>query len=304
MDTVTSNAEMKFTRTVLLLWLSLLVQIEAKNWDLNFNFTGYTARARLLMTNCNLDVKSYINLVLGQVLKTYAVVEPSTNFLSPHISCVDDTTMSKAMKFTIYAGDNDVSSGLIDRQRLEMVVSGNSQSVLKAAENSDYIYAWWFHLKSDLSVTDNFFHIFRLKADDGVSDDKDTLLTMTLTRRHGLHLRIRDDSSQSVTYQTMLDLQSATDKWIQAFVQVQYRSTTDSQADSDNGSVRIILKDINGKVLYPPKQDTGLYVLSTFPQGTDYVAPKWGFYRQFSQDFLFHASDWQLFQNVNIWKKN
>ena len=84
----------------------------------------------------------------------------------------------------------------------------------------------------------------------------------------------------------------------------QFKSSTNSQIDRDVGSVRVILKDINGRVLYPTREDTGLFANNMFPAGTSYVVPRWGIYRQLDANTAFNPSDWQLFQNVDIWKRD
>ena len=219
--------EMKFVCTVLVIWASL-GEIQATSWDLNFNFSNYQTRARLLVTNCN-NIRGLINLVLGAVLRDNSIVEPvvGNNVALPHVFCVSDDTMFNAINLTIYAADG-FTSKIVDnrpnrqtegRQLLEMRVYGRSQPVLRASEDTNYIYAWWFYLKPSFSVTNSFTHIFRLRA-VGQDVDQNDLVTFTLTRRDGLHLRVRDDTSKTITYQTMLDLASATGTWIQAFVKV------------------------------------------------------------------------------------
>ena len=228
---------MKFIWSALLISASL-IEIRATSWDLNFNFSDYRTRARLLVSNCNNinNIRGLINLVLGSVLTNSSIVEPTfgNSFFSlPHIFCVGDPTMFNAINFTIYAAD-DVSTRIVtpgnqpnrqtntqDSQLLEMRVHGQSQSELRATENTNYIYAWWFQLQPGFSITNGFTHIFRLRA-VGQDINRSDLVTFTLTRRDGLHLRVRDDTSRTITYQTMLTMGSATGIWIQAFVQVYY----------------------------------------------------------------------------------
>jgi hypothetical protein len=57
------------------------------------------------------------------------------------------------------------------------------------------------------------------------------------------------------------------------------------------------------KILIPVLRD---YILALFTQmwwdGANF-RPKWGLYRKKSPK-VYQFSDWQLFQNVQIWKKN
>ena len=222
-----------------LLILASVVEIQATSWDLNFNFSNYRTKARLLVTTCNNNnnnnnnIQGLINLVLGSVLTRDSIQEPSSTL--PHISCVSDDTMVRAVNFTLNADDSanlrivtpgnqpNRQTDASDGQLLEMRVHAQSQAVLRATQSTNYIYAWWFKLKPGFSITDSFTHIFRLNA-VGLDANRSDLVTFTLTNADGLHLRIRDDTSQTVVYQTMLNSASATGIWIQAFVQVHFQS--------------------------------------------------------------------------------
>lgn len=117
--------------------------VRAANWDLDFNFTGFTKRATLLVTNCTTDIRDQINTAWCGKSTVDCIEEPTTNQDNPHISCVDDSRMGKVANFTLYRSDDDSVTGSSDRQRLEMKVYESSPAPLKATLNSHFIYTWW-----------------------------------------------------------------------------------------------------------------------------------------------------------------
>jgi hypothetical protein len=72
-----------------------------------------------MVTNCTADVHNQINSILGGSSSIDVVEIPTTNPTLPHVSCVSDCTMGKAINFTLYTTDNDPVTLLSDRQRLE-----------------------------------------------------------------------------------------------------------------------------------------------------------------------------------------
>ena len=87
----------------------------------------------------------------------------------------------------------------------------------------------------------------------------------------------------------MLSLADATGKWIQTFVEVKYSNGSD-------GFVNVILKDTTGATLYSRKITHPMWW-----SDSDFVRPKWGLYRAKSD--VFNPSDWENFQNVQIWRQ-
>ena len=121
------------------------------------------------------------------------------------------------------------------------------------------------------------------------------MATFTLTNKNGLHLRLRNDDHKTDTYYNMVPLTAVIGKWTQAFVQVNYKSGNTAGA-SNSGSIRVTLKDQNGNSL----SNQLIYHDMYWPQA-DFIRPKWGLYRKKSSSF--QSADWELFENVQIWKK-
>lgn len=222
-----------------------------ENWILDFDFTGYSTQMKLLVTECQ-GIHQQINHVFCGTRKTARCIEmPTTNKNLPHITCVNDTLMGKAVNFTLYKTDDDSLTKLSDRQRIEIKVSRMNPVVLDRKANS-YIYAWWFYLSPNLKIGDKFFHFFQLKT----TVDNNPVLTFTLTKKNSFHLRWRNEKRPGViseSKQTILDLQDVLGRWIQAFIQVHYRNGTSSS------HFRIILKDENGIQIFPLNNATGIF---------------------------------------------
>ena len=133
----------------------------------------------------------------------------------------------------------------------------------------------------------------------GTADTEPTV-TLSLSKKYGLYLRIRDDDFQTITEHPLLTLSDFTGKWIQVYVEVLYKQGKES-GSADSGYVKVILKDHNGVQLYPIASDPGLFYGNMFWSDAVCVRPKWGLYRAVSADF--QPYDWQLFQNIQIWSK-
>ena len=123
----------------------------------------------------------------------------------------------------------------------------------------------------------------------------------------------------------MISLQESLGQWIQAFVEAQYGVGNDASS-ANPGYVKVMLKDINGRVIWPQNPEDGLVYNDMFWPEADFVRPKWGYALlvfQYSTAFTLsiiflritnrlyrrlddghNPIDWQLFQNVQIWKKN
>lgn len=278
--------------------LVILHEIYGAAWDLDFDFVGYRNKATLLINDCVNDAINQINTVLGGNPEIAAVEIPTTNSGRPHVSCVPDSKMGNAIKFTIYKSDNDAVTGNADRQRLEMKVFERSPSALKATNNTDYIYSWWFKLAKSTTVGKGFWHIFQLKAVGNNVDDT-PLATFTLTTTDGFHLRLRSDDFVTTTTYRLVDLPSVLGKWVQAFVQVSYKPGKVA-GSKNSGSIRVIIKDEVGKTLFPLGDDVNLFYNNMFWDSASFVRPKWGLYRKI--DNSFQSSDYELFQNIQIWK--
>ena len=100
----------------------------------------------------------------------------------------------------------------------------------------------------------------------------------------------------------MLTTSEALGRWIQVFVEAQFKRGESDDPNDDSGYVRVILEDQSGIQLYPLENETGYGYSNMFWDDIDFVRPKWGLYRNLSD--LHQPSDWQIFQNVQIWKKD
>lgn len=133
--------------------------------------------------------------------------------------------------------------------------------------------------------------------------DDSLVATFTVTNKNGLHLRWRNDDHSTFAYKNMVLLTSIIGKWTQAFVQVNYKRGN-TPGSSNSGSIHVILKDQNAALLcdqvFYHEMVIGFYWLYFWTEA-DFVRSKWGLYRQISD--LFQSADWELFQNVQIWKK-
>jgi hypothetical protein len=201
--------------------------------------------------------------------------------------------MGPSVQFTIYQNDDDSVTQLADRQRIEMKVFDPSPTLYKASLNTNYVYTWWFKLSQTMVVSDSFFHIFQLKAVGNVTDTP--VFTLTMTNTNGLHLRANRNGNDTLTpstdYLNLLPLKSVLGTWIQATVEANFTNS------KQTGYVKVLLKSQTGSQLV--SQQTSFV---TYWSGAQFVRPKWGMYRKISTTF--QPSDTELFQNVQIWKRN
>ena len=162
---------------------------------------------------------------------------------------------------------------------MEFRVYEGSLEELKATKNSNYIFAWWFKLDADLIATDDFFHIFQLKAcSDSCSNVTALsmpLMTLSLANNDGYHIpliiliqfldmyyivsigyhfRLWKDDRITEEHRTILPLEEALGKWLQVTIESQF-SQGNCSSCADPGYVRVTLKDENGTVLFPVKQE-------------------------------------------------
>ena len=224
------------------------VRAVENDWDLDFDFSGYNTQMKLLITECD-DVTQQINQALcGTKRATRCIEIPTTNQDLPHVTCVNDTFMGKAVNLTLYKTDDDSLTKMADRQRIEIKVSRMNTVVLVKANS--YIYAWWFFLSPSLKTGDKFYHIFELRT----TVDINPVLTFSLSKKNAFHIRWRNEKRPGIiqeSKQTIMELSDILGRWIQAFIQVHYRSGRRSH-------FRIILKDENGFQLFPLSNTTDL----------------------------------------------
>jgi hypothetical protein len=214
--------------------------------------------------------------------------------------------MGKALNFTLYKTDDDSASIFTDRQRLEMKVYGYSPDNLLAYNNSNFVYAWWFKLNPELICNPNgrFWHIFQIKA-VGTDIDSSPMFTFTLSNTtEQFHFRqLNVTTGSSTHYPPVSDMSFILNRWIQAFVEVQYKNgeSNEETLNLNDGYVRVILKDQYGVQIYPLNDDSGVMRSNMFWDGVDYARPKWGLYRAIANEY--NDFDYELFQNVQIWQR-
>ena len=305
-DLITTMAQ--FLLSAFLLAAAVVVSTAASNnWDFDFDFSGFSNKATLLVTDCSRDVIEQINLVLGGSVTNQCVEIPTTNVNLTHVSCVQDSFMGQAINFTLYKTDDDVATGSTEVQRIEMKVYDKSPEELKAIEGDRYSYAWWFQLDPTLTASDKFFHTFQLKA-VGTGVDSHPLVTFTMTRQEGFHLRWRNAAGKVTDSRyPMLTLPDVLGRWIQVRVEAQFYKSYVPQDEQNSGFFSVTLKDENGVQLFPQSQDPTIFYSSMFYDfGTSssfhwpFIRPKWGMYRNISD--LLQDYDVELFQNIQIWK--
>ena len=227
------------------------LKTEGNDWSLDYDFSGYDNQVQLLINECrDDDIKQQINEALCGNKRTVRCIEmPTTNKDLPHVTCANDTLMGKVANFTLYKSDDDSLTGSVDRQRLEMKMSRHFIPAV-LTKGTDYIYAWWFYLSPNLKTGDKFFHIFQLKT----VIDSNPLLTFTLTKKTGFHIRWRTENRTGViqeSKQAIMDLPDVLGRWIQACVEVHYVNAS--------SYFRVNLKDENGFQIFPLSNATGVF---------------------------------------------
>ncbi|EFX69033.1 hypothetical protein DAPPUDRAFT_329543 [Daphnia pulex] len=260
-------------------------------WDFNFNFSGFTNQAKLVITDCNaVKLEQEINRVLGGIKHKGVIQQPHNIANLSHVTCVDDPFMGKAINLTLFKMDDVPKHGHM--QRLELKSASKSKSLV-AHRDEEIIYSWWFYVDPSLTVEKQTFTIFSLKT-GSLDSHNHSLASFSLSKKQGLNLRFDLDAKrQQTTKISMLLLSAVRGAWIQAFVQVQYKKAT--------GFINVILKDILGHQLFPAANQTGIFHGDTFHSEWTSVRPKWGLSRTVSQDY--HNSVYLLLQNLQVWKK-
>lgn len=167
--------------------------------DFDFDFTGYSKKTQLLISDCSEDVRTQINQAFGNTPLTICYEEPTVN--GNHIACVVDDVVGPSLRFYIFKTDDDSATNNTDRQRMEMKVFQSSPADLKATNGTSFIYAWWFRLYSKIVPSTSFFHIFQIKAVGNV--DSTPIMTFSLNVQNQFHMRLLRDENVSSTYYDM-----------------------------------------------------------------------------------------------------
>ncbi|KZS13062.1 Uncharacterized protein APZ42_021895 [Daphnia magna] len=284
---------MKSTRAVLFALIHVVVychlslgQSSSKS-NFAFSFAGYNRQSETFLCSPGGNTKGMIATALGE---SNPLEIPTTNKRKPHVQCEkNDPVMGNVVKFTIYKDDNDGNNvTLKDRQRMEMKGKKDGK------KGDTFLYAWWFKLDSNMKNSDQFYHIFQIKSGGSKNLTKFALATLTLTKKHQLHLQLNNLNAEGKpSPKFSLEINQVKGKWIQAFVEAAYKKR------SEGGYIRVTMKDENGKLL---RDSTKIRHNMWWDNKSYPFRPKWGLYRKISP--AYQPSDWQLFQNVQIWKKN
>ena len=278
---------MKLYCCALILILALTMCRAAK--PLSFTFPTGFKQVSTDWTDCSSDsdVQQKMAVLLGG--KSFDDVIEQSKKNPTHVTCsANDPVMGKSINLTLYLTDDEPVKKKPNKQRLEMKVSLNpNPKQLHATSGSQYIYAWWFKLNKNLIAGDKFFHIFQIKAE---KTDTNPLVTLSLTKSDGLHLRLTKKEGGTLEPEATLvkNLPSVVGNWIQAFVQIQY---------SNNGLIVVTLKDQAGNVLSNKTLNN-----NNVWKGVKFYRPKWGLYRHIPGPYK-KPGDSQLFSNIQIWNK-
>ncbi|KZS11427.1 Uncharacterized protein APZ42_024216 [Daphnia magna] len=286
---------MKSTRIVLfaiihvLAYCHLSLGQSSGNWNFAFNFAGYKRQnGEFLLKECPKKGKDNFEKTVKMIdaaLQKDALEMPTTNRNKTHVQCVKDPVMGNVVNFTIYKnGDNDYT-GNTDRQRMEM--KGKEEG----KKGNTFLYAWWFKIDPNMKNTDEFYHIFQIKTGGTKAMTKFPLATLTLTNKDKFHVQPNYLNKYGEKAYKLLGLQQVKGKWIQVFVEAAFKKK------SEGGYIRVTMKDEKGKDLIRSKT-----IEHEMWWDNANFRPKWGLYRKKSPGY--QPSDWQLFQNVQIWKKN
>lgn len=196
-----------------------------------------------------------------------------------HIQMVFDAELNKyVFQFLIHINsvlDNDVSTGDLDRQRVEIKTYGSSPANLKGTVGENITYKWRFRLPIGFQPSSNFTHIHQIKAVDG--DDSNPLFTITPRYNvSGNTLQLiytKDSSSGTITYKS-IPLSSFLGVWVEV---------TEQLTVGANGTYNISIKRLSDAVELLAYSNNN--ILTIRPSNT-FTRPKWGIYRSITSSSL------------------
>ncbi|TXK79144.1 heparin lyase I family protein [Paenibacillus sp. N3.4] len=191
---------------------------------------------------------------------------------SSHINETTSTQIPGGNVFQFKVGTASDTAALdgsnTDRQRVELKAYKSSPSNVTAKNGETVTYKWQFRAMSPYPVSPagNFHHIFQLKAQDG--DDGAPILTFTvedgyLAFRHS-PIGTTMDQVETLAKTAFSNIDG---QWVEATVTVKH---------SDNGSVNMTLKKLNGTTLMSYSGNKDMW-----RDGATINRPKWGIYRKF-----------------------
>lgn len=211
-----------------------------------------------------------------------------------HISEVFDNDLNKnVFQFDIHLDEDNDRCRNFDRQRNEIKTYGPSPLYLKAQQGELVSYNWKFKLAVDFQPSNNFTHIFQLKASGGTDDGKPLL---TLTPRRGsnsgdmelIYNGTTGNGPVDVKFVDNNELSDFLGKWLEVTCLIYMNGDSDEIAANANG----IYTDFQtpGSLEFEIKEvSTGNVLMSYSNQDLDFDRngfafnrPKWGLYRGLS----------------------
>ncbi|WP_186785983.1 heparin lyase I family protein [Paenibacillus agilis] len=229
-----------------------------------FGLMSTVVSAAAFTLNVNADGPNY-GKDAYQIFKDNFGPKPVDGAASDRIFEVNSPIVGNAFEFIVKSTDlleNNTS------QRNEVKVYNASRTELKAPKDSNYTYKWKFKLDENFEFPKkaHFFAIFQYKA-IGQNDDI-PLLTFSLDQ-NVLKFYHNPKGTDNTQRKVLSEANFANYKnvWVEATVTV---------VNSDNGSVSMTLKTLDGKDVMPPysgNQDMWI-------DGANIIRPKWGIYRK------------------------
>ena len=196
-----------------------------------------------------------------------------------HIQMVYDVELGKyVFQFLIHVNsvlDNDVSTGDLDRQRVEMKTYASSPANLKGTVGENITYKWRFRLPIGFQPSSNFTHIHQVKAVDG--DDSSPLFTITPRYKSSgnvLELIYVKDSTTSNFYCASVPLSSFLGVWVEAIEQLTVGA---------NGTYSMTIKRVSDGAILLTYSNSNI---QTFRPSNSFIRPKWGIYRSITTSSL------------------
>lgn len=171
----------------------------------------------------------------------------------------------KVFAFAIHAKVDNDNCSKFDRQRLEIRPDPGD---LTGRDGDSMSFSWMFKLPKGFQPSDDFTHIFQLKASGG--KDGHPIITFSPRRKSPeniLELIHRDDADKTTKLKTV-DLAPFIDSWIQAKVTVTFgkKGKLSCSLSEFSGSKKTLLTYSNANI-------------EIWRQGATFYRSKYGIYR-------------------------
>jgi hypothetical protein len=159
---------------------------------------------------------------------------------------------------------------ITDRQRIEIKTYNQSPATLVATEGEIHTYRWKFKLDQGFQPSNDFTHVFQIKAQGG-SDEGLPILIFTprlgSPERFELNFNPSDNLGKSAILLAEENLSEFKGEWIDAYVRV---------LNAEDGRVEVILTRLSDGEVLIEWSDNNLDMWRT---GANFNRPKWGIYR-------------------------